>query len=56
VDGRLGYETVPPGDLALGDMLAPIRPHPNTNFDFFPYCGFTARYYSTAPLLIICRM
>lgn len=39
VDGRLGYETVPPGDLALGDMLAPIRPHPNTNFDFFPYSG-----------------
>lgn len=39
VDGRLGYETVPPGNLDPDDVIATHIPYPNTSFDFFPYCG-----------------
>jgi beta-glucuronidase len=39
VDGRLGRDTVPPGNLALEDTVSANTPYPATSFDFFPYCG-----------------
>ncbi len=39
VDGRLGYDTVPPGELDPEDVIAAHLPYPNTSFDFFPFCG-----------------
>ncbi len=38
-DGRLGRDTVPPGNLALEDTVSAATPYPATSFDFFPFCG-----------------
>ena len=39
VDGRLGNDTVPPGNLDPQEVVASNLPYPNTSFDFFPFCG-----------------
>jgi beta-glucuronidase len=54
VEGQLSPDRVPPGNIPTTDKLdtfADETAYPNTNFDFFPYCGIQrpVLLYATAP-------